>query len=62
MSPSTTLPAHLPHRTRRKPARTTFGAIDVSRRRPAAATHRYRIPVVREITAPPADRACDRTW
>jgi hypothetical protein len=62
MSPSTTLPAHLPHRTGRKPARKTFGAIAVGRRRPAAAPHRYCIPVVREIVAPRPDRAGDRTW
>jgi hypothetical protein len=62
MSPSTTPPVHPPHRTGRTLTRTTFGAITSGRRRPAAATHRYCIPVVREIAARPADHAGDRTW
>jgi hypothetical protein len=62
MSPSTLPPIHQPRRTGRTPGRTKFGAVTVGRRRPAAATHRYCIPVVHEIAARPADRAGDRTW
>jgi hypothetical protein len=28
----------------------------------ALASHAYCLPVVRELSGPVADRACDRTW
>jgi hypothetical protein len=63
-APATPLAAVSSHRLRpAAPVRAAIQAINAGGGAAGAiAAHRYALPVVREIAAPPADRPGDRTW